>query len=198
MIRRPPRSTLFPYTTLSRSSHADAFGHFRDVDGNDGIFVPAGAELDGQRNFHGGADRLENIFEKRKIAEQTGAAALDDFFGGAAEVDVHGVVAKILYHFRGFGHDSGIRAEKLRGDGMLVFLEVEIAQSFRGAARDAFGAGELRHEQAAAAEPANDAAEERVRHASHRSENRGGTDGAGANLQASRNHLSQFRLGRIV
>src|SRR5438034_9494001 len=54
--------------------HADAFGHFRDVDGNDGIFVPAGAELDGQRNFHGGADRLENIFEKLKLAEQTAAA----------------------------------------------------------------------------------------------------------------------------
>ncbi|OLB86391.1 MAG: hypothetical protein AUI12_09265 [Acidobacteria bacterium 13_2_20CM_2_57_6] len=82
---------------------------------------------------------------------------------------------------------------------MTTFLAgVEIAQSFRGAARDAFGAGELRHEQAAAAESANDAAEERVRHASHRSENRGGTDGAVANLQARRNHLSQFRLVRIV
>jgi len=48
---------------------------------------------------------------------------------------------------------------------MLVFLEVEIAQRFLRAARDAFGAGELRHQQAAAAEAANDAAEERVRHA---------------------------------
>src|SRR3712207_7476927 len=26
MIRRPPRSTLFPYTTLFRSKHADATG----------------------------------------------------------------------------------------------------------------------------------------------------------------------------
>src|SRR5258708_29518842 len=26
MIRRPPRSTLFPYTTLFRSSHGDRFG----------------------------------------------------------------------------------------------------------------------------------------------------------------------------
>src|SRR3989475_12573509 len=27
MIRRPPRSTLFPYTTLFRSVHADVFTH---------------------------------------------------------------------------------------------------------------------------------------------------------------------------
>src|SRR3712207_6875689 len=26
MIRRPPRSTLFPYTTLFRSQHVDGFG----------------------------------------------------------------------------------------------------------------------------------------------------------------------------
>src|SRR2546429_4075030 len=34
MIRRPPRSTLFPYTTLFRSdrSHAD---HDREIDGRD-------------------------------------------------------------------------------------------------------------------------------------------------------------------
>src|SRR2546430_6207714 len=29
MIRRPPRSTLFPYTTLFRSSHAAAHGEAR-------------------------------------------------------------------------------------------------------------------------------------------------------------------------
>src|SRR5256885_9186582 len=28
MIRRPPRSTLFPYTTLSRSREADVHPHF--------------------------------------------------------------------------------------------------------------------------------------------------------------------------
>src|SRR3712207_6980896 len=31
MIRRPPRSTLFPYTTLFRSIHQDASGSARDV-----------------------------------------------------------------------------------------------------------------------------------------------------------------------
>src|SRR3712207_9016615 len=30
MIRRPPRSTLFPYTTLFRSSKADQRGHRND------------------------------------------------------------------------------------------------------------------------------------------------------------------------
>src|SRR2546422_6886794 len=29
MIRRPPRSTLFPYTTLFRSGFVDAAAHFR-------------------------------------------------------------------------------------------------------------------------------------------------------------------------
>src|SRR3712207_8760151 len=31
MIRRPPRSTLFPYTTLFRSEAGDAAGHLEDV-----------------------------------------------------------------------------------------------------------------------------------------------------------------------
>src|SRR3712207_8181817 len=37
MIRRPPRSTLFPYTTLFRSHHlrAHAGGHLRRVDADD-------------------------------------------------------------------------------------------------------------------------------------------------------------------
>src|SRR3712207_7492357 len=30
MIRRPPRSTLFPYTTLFRSAHGDVHDHARD------------------------------------------------------------------------------------------------------------------------------------------------------------------------
>src|ERR1043166_10154731 len=30
MIRRPPRSTLFPYTTLFRSAHGPTSGPFRD------------------------------------------------------------------------------------------------------------------------------------------------------------------------
>src|SRR2546423_10920301 len=33
MIRRPPRSTLFPYTTLFRSAHWDYFNHLMQGDG---------------------------------------------------------------------------------------------------------------------------------------------------------------------
>ena len=73
----------------------------------------------------------------------------------------------------------GIGAEELRGDGMLVFLEIEIAKSFCGAAGDAFGGGELGHQQAAAAEAADDAAEKRVGDAGHGGEDGGGGDGRG-------------------
>src|SRR5688572_32268261 len=31
MIRRPPRSTLFPYTTLFRSVHDDVLGHVAEL-----------------------------------------------------------------------------------------------------------------------------------------------------------------------
>src|SRR2546430_4546485 len=31
MIRRPPRSTLFPYTTLFRSTDAEAIGEYRSI-----------------------------------------------------------------------------------------------------------------------------------------------------------------------
>src|SRR2546421_6536514 len=53
MIRRPPRSTLFPYTTLFRSTH-DA-RHDADPDAPDldllpaGPFLPDGGGRDGQR-----------------------------------------------------------------------------------------------------------------------------------------------------
>src|SRR5207248_8428717 len=53
MIRRPPRSTLFPYTTLFRSDHVDPTQelavHRRDVARLDGlpqaVFRPQGARL---------------------------------------------------------------------------------------------------------------------------------------------------------
>ena len=82
-----------------------ALGEFGDFDGDDGIFVPAGAELDGERDAHGGADGAENFAEEIEIAKEAGAAALDNFFGGAAEIDVDGVVAEVFDHFGGASHD---------------------------------------------------------------------------------------------
>src|SRR5690348_18065116 len=46
MIRRPPRSTLFPYTTLFRSGHVGA-----------GAVVLVVGELQVRRGGHGGVDR---------------------------------------------------------------------------------------------------------------------------------------------
>src|SRR5258706_6696509 len=57
----------------------DGFGELGDVDRDDGVFVPAGAELDGERNFYGGADGAEDLLEQRHVSKEAGAAALDDF-----------------------------------------------------------------------------------------------------------------------
>src|SRR2546425_8344130 len=45
MIRRPPRSTLFPYTTLFRSLGARGPGQDRDLDQRDLRRVDAGARV---------------------------------------------------------------------------------------------------------------------------------------------------------
>jgi len=78
---------------------ADGFGEPGDVDRDDGIFVPAGAELDGQRNLYGGAHGAEDLLQQRQVAQQAGAAALDYFFGRAAEIDVDRVVTKMRSDF---------------------------------------------------------------------------------------------------
>src|SRR2546430_11371165 len=46
MIRRPPRSTLFPYTTLFRSRHRGGvgLGQDRDIDGGHGPAAEAGPD----------------------------------------------------------------------------------------------------------------------------------------------------------
>src|SRR3712207_9362375 len=47
MIRRPPRSTLFPYTTLFRSRVADRFGRsLLEHGGNNAAIVTPSADLD--------------------------------------------------------------------------------------------------------------------------------------------------------
>ena len=87
---------------------------------------------------------------------------------------------------------------------MLVFLEEKVAQRLRRAAGDAFGAGELRHQQSAAAQPANHAAEQRVGDAGHGREHRRRPDGQVADLELFGNHLFNFsvtsrvRLGFLV
>src|SRR3712207_7642397 len=58
MIRRPPRSTLFPYTTLFRSGNGNILGLARAVRDHGG---PAGAlgHLDGAKGFCQRADLVQ-------------------------------------------------------------------------------------------------------------------------------------------
>ena len=114
-----PRAWMDGYTL-----HPDGLRHFGHIHGHNGIFVPAGAQLDGQWNADSGPHRTKNFTEKLQIAQQTRAAALHDFFRRAPEVNVHRVVSQVFNHFCGVRHDFRIRPKKLRGDGMLIFLKI--------------------------------------------------------------------------
>src|SRR5262249_13892617 len=136
-----------------------------------------------------------NLLEQRKVTEQSRTAALHDLLGRAPQIDVYRVVAEVFDHLGGLGHDRRIRPEKLRGDGMLVLLEVEITKRLRRAPRDALGAGELRHQQPTTAQTADHAPEQRVRHARHRRKDRRWPYRQGPNFETSRNHgLSKFKF----
>src|SRR3712207_8467915 len=52
MIRRPPRSTLFPYTTLFRSARGGAALSMRAVTGSPIKLLGAGEKLDALEDFH--------------------------------------------------------------------------------------------------------------------------------------------------
>src|SRR2546427_3566033 len=66
MIRRPPRSTLFPYTTLFRSAGRDASALLRSVDNRSGGGIAA-------RNTTG--KQLAQAFEAMAEAVATGDVA---------------------------------------------------------------------------------------------------------------------------
>ena len=155
---------------------AGLLGHLGDVNCDDIVLVPAGTNFDRERDSDNGANGAEENFEMRQVAQKARAAALDDFFHRTAEIDVHVVEAEILGEGGGGSHHFGIRAEDLRGDGMLVVVEIKVVQGASGIAREAFGAGEFGHDEAAAAETADYAAEDSIGNAGHRSE-----DGSRAN-----------------
>ena len=100
------------------------------------------------------------------------------------------VEAKVFGERGGRGHHLRIGAENLRGDGALVFVEIEIAQRARAIARQALGAGEFGHDQAARAERADHAAKNRVGDARHGSEDRRRTDAQVANFEFRRKHFT--------
>src|SRR5438876_4602384 len=91
MIRRPPRSTLFPYTTLFRSQQLDVeFERFPgrvepQEDGRVRIsFDPPLGETDLWRQFFAGYPRLEAKFQGRRLIikgvsdEETAGEAVED------------------------------------------------------------------------------------------------------------------------
>src|SRR3712207_8337201 len=69
MIRRPPRSTLFPYTTLFRSDGAGLLRHFsgRQPGQGGGLFAAVGRSHPAQRlRLRGGAGGIERNGQDRK------------------------------------------------------------------------------------------------------------------------------------
>src|SRR2546426_4748506 len=51
MIRRPPRSTLFPYTTLFRSGHAQRHARFEDASRRGAVCRASGVDSKHCRRF---------------------------------------------------------------------------------------------------------------------------------------------------
>ena len=158
---------------------AAIFGEFGHGDGHQVVIAPAGAVLHGERDGDGGADLAEHTLHQGQIAQQAGTAvALDHFVDRAAEVEIEDIEPEVLADTRRFGQDRGVGAEELGGDGVLVRVEAEISlQGLIGLTgferrADTVGAGELSHDQAAAAEVANETAEDGIGHAGH-----GGEDG---------------------
>src|SRR2546429_1380257 len=66
MIRRPPRSTLFPYTTLFRSHAEGAAAHGRDLENRAGILARRGAVGQGPGRA-GGRCRARGIFRRWRV-----------------------------------------------------------------------------------------------------------------------------------
>src|SRR3712207_3557051 len=65
MIRRPPRSTLFPYTTLFRS----AVGHAEHHLGRPGLRRPAGEQVEHRHDHIVALDGEPLLAEKRLVEE---------------------------------------------------------------------------------------------------------------------------------
>ena len=91
-------------------------------------------------------------------------------------------------------HHLRIGPEQLRGNGMLVGIEIKIAKrpsrprATLGNRDDAVGAGELSHDQPAAALSADQAAKHGVGHARHRGKNRRRREFDRADLKLFREH----------
>ena len=88
------------------------------------------------------ARTLVRIFSTSgKIAQQAGAAvAGHHFLHRTSEVDIDDIEAHILAMARGVRHHGRIGTEQLRGNRMLVGLEIQVAERARGFGRARRGA----------------------------------------------------------
>src|SRR2546429_9551341 len=80
MIRRPPRSTLFPYTTLFRSNNGLATGDF-DGDGMDDLYICQPAGLPNRLYRNHGDGTFDDVTEKAGVGvlDSTACALFADF-----------------------------------------------------------------------------------------------------------------------
>src|SRR2546430_16563387 len=107
MIRRPPRSTLFPYTTLFRSPAAAAVGRAVDAvaEGRGGTneesLPGAGPQDVVRRGRHGErADRLYRLAVERRVPVHPAVLGLPDPARSGAAV-CHQRLAGLADHRRG-------------------------------------------------------------------------------------------------
>src|SRR2546430_12096175 len=66
MIRRPPRSTLFPYTTLFRSTHDCSFARLPDFQATLDLVRLVDSFLDDGCRFEQHADMLEALWRSEE------------------------------------------------------------------------------------------------------------------------------------
>ena len=104
-------------------------GELRHAHCDELFVIPTGAIFQRERNRDGGTHRAQQLLHQGQVAQQArSAVALDDLIHRTAEVNIQNVEAKILADARGIGHDGGVGAEKLGGNGMLLGLEGQVLQ----------------------------------------------------------------------
>src|SRR3712207_8627354 len=72
MIRRPPRSTLFPYTTLFRSLSAAAFS------GGSFLYVPRGVDVEVPIQSYRWLDVVGSIMPRTLVVVEEGASRSEE------------------------------------------------------------------------------------------------------------------------
>src|SRR5581483_1574175 len=168
--------TLLTSSSVQRdSAQPTILGHLRQFDTYNLFVVPSDAELHRKRNLHRRAYRFKNRPDARQIAKQSRPAiALHYFLRWTSEVQIDKIETEVFHDACGVCHHLRIAAEKLRGDRMLIFVEMQVALGFLVfRAKYAVRRGELGHNQPAAAKIADESPENGVGHARHRREDCG-------------------------